>query len=116
MDDRLKSALDVANRMVTFNTQKELIKQEYKESCLFHENGHQFTINKELINFLTSLIQMGYVEDVVIIDDFENPYMISFVEDFRSAVFDIYTEKSNEYYHRYIELKKNRSVLTMIGI
>ena len=116
MDDRLKSALDVANRMVTFNTQKELIKQEYKESCLYHENGHQFTINKDLINFLTSLIQMGYIEDVVIIDDFENPYMISSVEEFRSSVFDIYTEKSNEYYHRYIELKKNRSILTMIGI
>jgi hypothetical protein len=116
MDDRLKSALNVANRMVTFNTQKELIKQEYKESCLYHENGHQFTIDRELINFLTSLIQMEHNEDVVIIDDFENPYMISNVEDFRSAVFDIYTEKSNDYYHRYIELKKNRSVLTMIGL
>ena len=116
MDDRLKSALDVANRMVTFNTQKELIKQEYNESCLYHENGHQFTINRELINFLTSLIQMGYSEDVVIIDDFENPYMIPNVEEFRSNVFDIYAEKSNEYYHKYIELKKNRSVLTMIGV
>jgi len=116
MDDRLKSALDVANRMVTFNTQKELIKQEYNESCLYHENGHQFTINRELINFLTSLIQMGYFEDVVIIDDFENPYMIPNVEEFRSNVFDIYAEKSNEYYHKYIELKKNRSVLTMIGV
>jgi hypothetical protein len=116
MDDRLKSALDVANRMVTFNTQKELIKQEYKESCLYHENGHQFSINRELINFLTSLIQMGYTEDIVVIDDFENPYMISNIEEFRSAVFDIYTEKSNEYYHKYLELKKTRSVLTMIGI
>ena len=116
MDDRLKSALDVANRMVTFNTQKELIRQEYNESCLYHENGHQFTINRDLINFLTSLIQMEYTEDVVVIDDFENPYMISFVEDFRLNVFNIYTEKSNEYYHKYIELKKNRSVLTMIGM
>jgi len=116
MDDRLKSALDVANRMVTFNTQKELIKQEYKEGCLYHENGHQFSINRELINFLTSLIQMGYTEDIVVIDDFENPYMISNIEEFRSSVFDIYTEKSNEYYHKYLELKKTRSVLTMIGI
>ena len=116
MDDRLKSALDVANRMVTFNTQKELIKQEYKENCLYYENGHQFTVNRELINFLTSLIQMGYTEDVVVVDDFENPYMISNIEDFRSAIFDIYTETSNHYYQKYIELKKNRSVLTMIGI
>ena len=116
MDDRLKSALDVANRMVTFNTQKELIKQEYKEGCLYHENGHQFTVSRDLINFLTSLVQMGHDEDIVIIDDFENPYMITSVEEFRSNIFTIYAEKSNEYYHRYIELKKNRSVLTMIGI
>ena len=116
MDDRLKSALDVANKMVTFNTQKELIRQEYKESCLYHENGHQFTINRELINLLTSLIQMDHTEDVVIIDDFENPYMISNVEEFRSNIFNIYVEKSNEYYHKFINLKKNRSVLTMIGI
>lgn len=116
MDDRLKSALDVANRMVTFNTQKELIKQEYKEGCLYHENGHQFTVSRDLINFLTSLVQMGHDEDIVIIDDFENPYMITDVEEFRSNIFTIYAEKSNEYYHRYIELKKNRSVLTMIGL
>ena len=116
MDDRLKSALDVANRMVTFNTQKELMRQEYKESCLYHENGHQFTIDRELINFLTSLIQMGHNEDVVIIDDFENPYMIENIEEFRSNIFNIYAEKSNEYYHKYINLKKSRSVLTMIGI
>jgi hypothetical protein len=116
MDDRLKSALDVANRMVTFNTQKELIKQEYKEGCLYHENGHQFTVSRDLINFLTSLVQMGHDEDIVIIDDFENPYMITNVEEFRSNIFTIYAEKSNEYYHRYIELKKNRSVLTMIGL
>jgi len=116
MDDRLKSALDVANRMVTFNTQKELMRQEYKESCLYHENGHQFTINRELINFLTSLIQMEHTEDVVIIDDFKNPYMISDVEEFRSNIFNIYVEKSNDYYHKFINLKKNRSVLTMIGI
>lgn len=116
MDDRLKSALDIANRMVTFNTQKELIKQEYKESCLYHEEGHQFTINRDLINFLTSLIQMGYDEDVIIIDDFENPYMILNVEEFRSNVFAIYVEKTNEYYYKYVKLKKNRSVLTMIGV
>lgn len=116
MDDRLKSALDVANRMVTFNTQKELMRQEYKESCLYHENGHQFTINRELINFLTSLIQMGHTENIVVIDDFENPYMIVNAEEFRSNIFNIYAEKSNDYYHKYIELKKNRSVLTMIGV
>jgi len=116
MDDRLKSALDVANRMVTFNTQKELMRQEYKESCLYHEHGHQFTIDRELINFLTSLIQMGHTENIVVIDDFENPYMIANAEEFRSNIFNIYVEQSNEYYHKYVELKKNRSVLTMIGV
>ena len=54
MDDRLKKALDVANLMVTFNSQRDLIKQEFKENCLYHENGHRFTVSRELINFLFS--------------------------------------------------------------
>ena len=37
MDDRLKTALESANFMVTFNNQKEVIKQTFKENCLHHE-------------------------------------------------------------------------------
>jgi hypothetical protein len=116
MDDRLKNALDVANLMVAFNNQRELLKEEYKEGCLYHEGGHRFTIDRELINFLTSLIQMGNTEDVVILDDFENPYMINDVKNFHEKIFDIYVETTNRYYHKYILLKNDRSISKMMGI
>ncbi len=32
MDNRLKKALDVANLMVTYNTQRDLLKQEFKST------------------------------------------------------------------------------------
>jgi hypothetical protein len=116
VDERLEKALDIANAMVTFNNQKELLKQEYKDTCLYHENGYRFTVSKELLNFLSTLISMEVLEDAVILDDFENPYMISDIVKFRSNVFSLYTKSSNKYYHEFVKLKKNRSIAKMIDI
>lgn len=116
MDDRLKKALDVANLMTTFSTQRDLLKQEYKENCLYHESGHRFTVNRELINFLSTLVTMGYLEDIVILDDFENPFMITDVKLFLDKIFDLYIEGTNEYYHKYIELKTKRSIAKVMDI
>lgn len=116
MDERLEKALNIANAMVTFNNQKELLKQEYKDSCLYHENGYRFTVSRELLNFLFNLIQKEILEDVVIMDDFENPYMIANVTDFHNNIFNMYTEASNKYYHEYVKLKKNRSIEKIIGL
>ncbi len=116
MDERLKKALDVANLMVTFGTQKDLIKQEFKESCLYHESGHRFTVNRELINFLSSLLSMGYTEEIVILDDLENPYMILDIKEFLDKIFSVYIESTNSYYHKYIELKSKRSIAKVIDI
>lgn len=116
MDDRLKKALDIANQMVTFSTQRDLIKQEFKEDCLFHIDGHRFTVNRELINFLSTLSTMGYLEDIVILDDFENPFMITDVKDFLDKIFTLYIEATNGYYHRYIDLKSKRSITKIMEI
>lgn len=116
MDDRLKKALDVANLMVTFGTQRDLIKQEFKEDCLYHEDGHRFTINRELINFLSTLVTLGHLEDIVILDDFENPYMIPDTKAFLDKIFNLYIEGSNKYYHRYVELKSKRSIAKVMEI
>lgn len=116
MDERLSTALDVANLMVTFNTQRDLIRQEFKENCLYHEGGHRFTVNRELINFLSTLERAGYLEDVVILDDFENPYMIPDIKDFLDKIFSLYIESSNAYYHKYAELKSKRSIAKIMDI
>lgn len=116
MDDRLKKALEVANLMVTFGNQRDLLKQEFKEDCLHHDAGHRFTVNRELINFLHTLQSLGHEEDIVILDDFENPYMISDVKEFLDKIFSLYIEATNNYYHKYIELKSKRSIAKVIDI
>lgn len=116
MDERLKKALDVANLMVTFNTQRDLLKQEFKEDCLYHESGHRFTVDRELINFLSTLSSLGHTEDVVILDDFENPFMIDDVKEFLDKIFTLYIEATNSYYHKYIDLKSKRSISKLMDI
>jgi hypothetical protein len=116
MDERLKAALDVANHMVTYNNQRELIKQEFKENCLYHEDGHRFVIDRELINFLSTLTQLGHDTDVVILDDFENPFMIENVKEFLDKIFMIYIEETNSYYHKYALLKSTRSISKIMEI
>lgn len=116
MDARLKKALEVANLMVTFNTQRDLLKQEFKEDCLYHEKGHRFTINRELINFLSTLKTLGHDEDIVILDDFENPYMIENISEFLDKIFNLYVESTNKYYHKYTDLKSKRTISKVIDI
>jgi hypothetical protein len=116
MDERLRSALDVANTMVTFNTQKRLIKQKYLENLVYHIDGYSFNIDKEFVNFLNTLVQLEALTDVIVLDNFDNPYMIPDVKSFRDNILQIYFEKTNQYYHEYIKLKKNRSISKMVGI
>lgn len=116
MDERLQNALKAANYMTAFNTQRQMIKQEYIDSCTYHQSGHRFTINRELINFLSILISMNHTSDIVILDDFENPYMIDDVVAFRDNIFSIYVESSNRYYHDYSKLKSSRSLEKILEI
>lgn len=116
MDERLKKALDIANLMVAHNTQRNLAKQEFNEKCLYHENGHRFTINRELINFLSTFINMDYLSDVVILDDFENPYMISDVKEFFNNILSIYIEATNSYYYKIVDLKSKRTISKLMDI
>lgn len=114
MDERLQKALNSANFMITFNNQKELIRQTFKENCLYHENGHRFTVNRELINFLSTVLSKGVTEEFVILDDMEIPYMILDVDQFLDKIFNIYIESSNSYLRDYSKLKSSRSLTKMV--
>jgi hypothetical protein len=53
---------------------------------------------------------------MVILDDFENPFMIEDVKAFLDKIFTIYAEATNRYHHRYILLKSNRSISKMMEL
>ena len=107
MDDRLKSALDFSNYMVTLNNQRRLIHEQFLENCVHYLNGGKFSVTRELINFCHMLVSTGQ-EDVVLIDDNNSPVKVDNIEDFLSEILDIYFTNSNEYLEKFSSLKKKR--------
>lgn len=110
MDERLEKALEFANFMVTLNNQKRSLKEKYKTDCVFYQNGGTFTITKELITFIKTLVDLNNVADVVVIDDNELPIRINDLAIFLQNIVDQYFNAANGYYNEYEKLKKTRSV------
>lgn len=109
MDERLEKALQVANFTLTFNNQKELIKQQFKIDIEYHENGHRFVADLELINFLSTLVNLE-INQTVLIDENGNPYQVSDVAELRKKLLNNYFQASNKFYTDFNELKKKRTV------
>jgi hypothetical protein len=110
MDERLEKALEFANFMVTLNNQKRALKEKYHTDCVYYQNGGTFTITKDLITFIKTLVDMGNTTDVVVIDDNDLPIRVSDLNQFLDDLLDQYFIASNSYYNDYQLLKKNRSI------
>lgn len=113
MDERLKKALDFSNYMVTFNNQKRILKEKYDQDLLYYHNGSQFTVTRELVNFCYTLLSTDNGE-VVLIDDNGIPVQIKELEEFHANIIDVYFTASNNYYNKFINLKKQRSVPNLV--
>jgi len=109
MDDRLKAALDFSNYMITLESQKRVLKEQYENDLLFFYNGGQFTVSQGLISFCQSLLQLKQTE-TVLVDDNSIPIFVEEHEKFTQDVVSNYYKASNKYYTEYNKLKVNRTV------
>ena len=98
MDERLKKALDFSNYMVSLNNQKRLLTEKYQENLIHFYSGCQFTVTKELINFVKLLLD-NHQEDGAV---------------FYEQIIDVYFVASNSYHAEYMKLKKQRSVEKLV--
>jgi hypothetical protein len=114
MDERLEKALEFANFMVTLNNQKRSLKEQYHTECIHYHSGGTFTISKDLITFTKVLIDLGNIENVVLIDDNELPIRVENLNKFLEDIVDQYFIASNSYYTDYQLLKKNRNVEALV--
>lgn len=114
MDERLEKALEFSNYMVTLNNQKRLIKEKYHESLLYYSNGAQFTVTRELINFVGFLVESGNDTDITLVDDNETPVMILDLSTFLEEILNVYFTASNEYYSSYNDLKTKRRIEKLV--
>lgn len=115
MDERLEKALEISNYMLTFQNQKRLLKEQYKENLIYYVNGGQFTITTQLISFCQSLLLMQQTE-TILIDDNEMPVEIEDLSKFTNDLYSKYFESSNRYLIEYNKLKNNRSVESIMNI
>lgn len=110
MDERLVKALDFANYSVTLNNQRRALKEKFLADVVYYQNGGCFTVTKELINFVKTLVDTGNDENVIIIDDNDVPVQIQQVEEFLETILNKYFTATNEYHTNYQLLRANRSI------
>jgi hypothetical protein len=82
MSERLTKALEFANYRLTLNNQLVSLRSKLQTKLIYSINGGTFTITRELITFVDSLIRQKNTTDIVLIDNFQNPIMIEDLEDF----------------------------------
>lgn len=113
MDERLEKALNFSNYIVTLNNQKKLIREKMKQALVYYTGGGTFTVTPELLILSSNLIELGR-ETFVLLDDNEMPVKIENLKEFRDEIFGIYESALLEYQRGYDEMKKKRSVESLI--
>lgn len=114
MDERLEKALHFSNYMVTLNNQKRVLKERFREQTVYYHLGGQFTVSKELMTFVSMLIEQGNDTDIVLVDDNETPIMVKDLSEFQADILNTYFTAANEYHAEYEKLRKNRSVEKLV--
>lgn len=114
MDPIVQKAFDVANYMTTLSNQKQILKEEFSQNLIHYQNGGTFTVTRDLINFVKTLIDLGYEEDIVLVDDNHTPISISSLKPFLEVLLEIYQSSISEYYTKYSQLKNSRKVEALV--
>ena len=115
MDERLERALEFSNFMITLENQKRILKEKYKENLIFYYNRGQFTVNKEFISFVQTLLSFKQTESVIV-DDNEEPIEINDLKAFMLEVTNVYFKATNEYFTENKKIMQQRTVKGIIDL
>jgi hypothetical protein len=116
VEEKIKQAFEIADYMSVLSNQKNILKEEFKQNLLYYQNGGSFTLSREFISFLKLLLDLGQIENVILVDDNSVPINIVNLKDFFDRCLSAYTEAVNEYYTRYTQLVKNRKIESLVDI
>lgn len=115
MDDKLLKAFDIANFMTTLANQKKVIYEEYQQDCVYFFNGATFKVNRELINFAKTLLDLDHT-DAVLLDDNNLPVDIPDLKVFLDSLLSVYASATNKYQTQYQKIKNSRSVESLLSL
>jgi hypothetical protein len=110
MDERLQKALEFSNYTLTLNNQKRNIKNRVAQLQLVHYNSGVFVANHETIAFFSTLINLGKVSNIVVLDSKENPIKVVNLNELLEKLVNAYFSAMNEYDSENEKLRKARSI------
>lgn len=111
MEESLSKSLEYAQRLKTFNNQLRLLKEKCLENNIYYTEGHQFTINLNLINHCLTLINIKQLNEAVFLDDYDVPVKITDLKTFHNDIVDLYQRNLNQYFVEYNQLVKDKGEL-----
>ncbi len=114
MAAKLQTALEFSNYRQTLNNQKEVLKAKTESLLSYSINGGTFTIDRELITFVKTLIDDKHT-DAVLLDIYMHPIAVD-LPNFYSEIMSRYFEVTNDYYVEYEKIRKARKVSSVLDL
>lgn len=109
MDERIEKAFQTANYMASLGNLRKVALEELNQSLIYYSQGSSFTITRELITFINTLISVGQ-QEAIVLDDNNIPCDIKNLAEFFTKILSIYSEATNNYLVKYAEIKTKRRV------
>ena len=114
MDNAIEKAFEISNYMATLASQKQIYKEEFYQNLIHYQNGGSFSVTRELINFVKTLVDLGHTTNTVLIDNNDIPIEIEDLTGFMEQIVSVYYGAVNEYYSKYTQLKTSRTVESLV--
>lgn len=115
MDERLEKAFQTANYMTTLSNQRKVILEEFQQSLIYYFQGASFTVDRNLITFISTLVARETTVAVVL-DDNNIPVQIDNLNTFLDEITSIYFSATNEYLAKYTQIKTKRRVGDLMAL
>lgn len=115
MDERLEKAFQTANYMTTLSNQRKVILEEFQQSLIYYFQGASFTIERNLITFISTLVARETTVAVVL-DDNNIPIEIPDLKLFLDEIISIYFSATNEYLVKYNQIRSKRRVSDLMAL
>lgn len=114
-DSRLSQALEFANYRQTLNNQLQKTKIKTEGALTISKNGGIFKIDQQLICFLDYISRIG-VKTATLLDNNNSPINVDDIESFLKEITVLYFEITNDYFIECQQIKKARSVKSVLQI
>jgi hypothetical protein len=115
VDERIEKAFQTANFMATLSNLRKTALEEYQQSLIYYFQGSSFTVTRELIVFVHTLIELGNTESIIL-DDNHIPLKINNLQEFLGNLQDLYQQSTNEYLSKYASIKSKRKIEDLVNL